>query len=224
MGRVIFFFSFTCSHCWWQKKSVLISYLLKLKFNVSHRLTHHSYFVHSHTMLPSTFCSGNFSIWTSWILTGLIKIVSTVNASTREQSPLSVNLTLTFDHNLQQYERSHKRTSETNVSLPPQGANGTPNVADTPSNQLLSMRPMFSRFLGSGLKGSMSCTTLEKSIPTRRHLGNSLINSLRIDQNILLKVIGRCMMFLPYRWFKFSIFHALYTAFYFVKYDLVSYL
>ena len=57
-----------------------------------------------------------------------------------------------------------------------------------------------------------------------RHLGNSLINSPRIDQNILLKVIGRCMMFLPYRWFKFSIFHALYTALYFVKDDLVSHL
>ena len=57
-----------------------------------------------------------------------------------------------------------------------------------------------------------------------RHLGNSLINSPRIDQNIILKVKGGYMMFLPYRCFKFSIFHALYTAFYFVKDDLVSHL
>ena len=57
-----------------------------------------------------------------------------------------------------------------------------------------------------------------------RHLGNSLIDSPSFDQNIIPKVKGCYMMFLPYRWFKFSIFHALYTPFYFVKDDLVSHL
>ena len=57
-----------------------------------------------------------------------------------------------------------------------------------------------------------------------RHLGNSLINSPKFDQNIILKVLGGNMMFLHYRWFEFSIFQAHYTAFYIEKDDLVSHL
>ncbi len=57
-----------------------------------------------------------------------------------------------------------------------------------------------------------------------RHLGNSLINSPSIDQNIILNMLGGNMMFLLYRWFEFYIFQALYTAFYIVKDDLVLHL
>jgi len=65
-------------------------------------------------------------------------------------------------------------------------------------------------------------TTLEKSIPTPRQFIEQFTK--KIDQSITLKMEGHFMMFLPYRCFMFSIIYALYTAFYFVKDDLVSHI